>query len=123
MDPKKVKELEKVSVKSFAELQQALKPFLPDAKTGDSAIYKVLVEGLEMVKRQSEFSQRASQMSLDDFGGYIPAMPQSGSYSWVDTLISRRLDAKREDLLITWSLPEGKYTFDAFTRKLEKIDG
>ena len=118
MDLKKVRELEKVTVKSMAELNQALKPFM-----GDTAISKMLIEGLEMVKRQSEYADRAAQMSLDDFGGYPPALPVKGSYSWVDTLIERRLNGKREGLLITWDIPDGKFTFDPFTKKLEKVNG
>lgn len=119
MDPKKVKELEKVSVKTLAELNQALKPFQQD-----SAIYKLLVEGMNLVKRQSAFADRAAETNLEDFGGYNPAMPAPGGhYSWVDTLIDRRLNGKRDGYLVTWSLPEGKFTFDPWTQKLEKLDG
>lgn len=119
MDPKKVKELEKVSVKSFAELEAAVKPFQQP-----SAIYKLLVEGMDLVKRQAEFANRAADTDMADFGGYEPAMPaKGGHYSWVDTLIDRRLNGKREGLLVTWTLPEGKFTFDAWTQKLEKISG
>lgn len=119
MDPKRVKELEKVSVKSYGELEQAIKPFL-----ADSAIYKLLVEGMELVKRQSAFADKAAETSMEDFGGYNPAMPAAGGhYSWVDTLIDRRLNGKRDGFLVTWELPEGKFTFDPWTRKLEKLNG
>lgn len=118
MDPKKVKELEKVSVKSYAELEAAIKPFQQS-----SAIYKLLVEGMNLVKRQAEFANRAADVDAD-FGGYNPAMPaKGGHYSWVDTLIDRRLNGKRDGFLITWNLPEGKFTFDAWTQKLEKVNG
>ena len=117
MDPKKVKELEKVSVKNYGDLQQAIKPFMED-----SAIYKLLVEGLDIVKRQSVFADRAAETTAEDFGGFMPAMPaKGGHYSWVDTLIDRRLNGKRDGLTVTWDLPEGKFTFDAWTRKLEKV--
>lgn len=119
MDPKKVKELEKVSVKNYGDLQQAIKPFL-----ADSAIYKLLIEGMELVKRQSAFADRAAETPLEDFGGYNPAMPAPGGhYSWVDTLIDRRLNGKRDGFLVTWNLPDGKFTFEPWTRKLEKLDG
>jgi hypothetical protein len=117
MDPKKVKELEKISVKNYGDLQQAIKPFQQE-----SAIYKLLIEGMEIVKRQSIFSDRAAETNPDDFGGFLPAMPAPGGhYSWVDTLIERRLNGKRDGLTVTWTLPEGKFTFDPWTQKLEKV--
>lgn len=117
MDPKRVRELEKVSVKNEGELKAALQPFLTD-----SAISKLLVEGMELVKRQAIFSDKAAETPMDDFGGYNPAMPaKGGHYSWVDTLIDRRLNGKRDGLLVTWTLPEGKFTFDPWTKKLEKV--
>lgn len=119
MDAKKVKELEKVSVKTYGELQQALVPFLKE-----SAIYKLLVEGMEMVKRQAEFADRVVDTDPAAYGGYIPAAPaKGGNYSWVDTLIDRRLNGKREGLKVMWTLPEGKFSFDPWTRKLEQING
>ena len=118
IDPKKVKELERVSVTNEGELQKAIQPFMTD-----SAIYKLLVEGMEMVKRQSAYYAKASEVPVEDFGGYQPALPVAGSYGWVDTLIERRLNGKRDGLTVTWSLPEGKFTFDPWTRKLEKANG
>jgi hypothetical protein len=120
MDPKKVRELEKVSVKNFVQLEAAVKPFLAT----ESAIYKLLIDGMNMVKRQAAFADKAAEVNMEDFGGYAPAMPAPGShYGWVDTLISRRLDGKRQGLVITWDLPEGNFTFDPFTQKLEKSNG
>lgn len=119
MDHKKVKELEKVVVKSYGELQRAITPFLQD-----SAISKLLVEGFEIIKRQSEYAKAAMDLDPELFGGYMPATPTSSDYySWVDTLIDRRLNGKREGMIVVWNLPEGKFSFDPFTKKLDQVNG
>lgn len=117
VDGKQFKELEKVSVKSRAQLDTALAPFIK----GDASIAKLLVEGMDMVKRQSKFAE-APTGDIDEYGGFFPAAPPDEQhYMWVDTLITRRLDGKRNGMVIEWDLPDGKFRYDPWTKKLEQL--
>jgi hypothetical protein len=116
VDSRQFKELEKVSVKSRTQLDLALVPFL----NGDTSIGKLLIEGMDMVKRQAKFAD-APAGDVDEYGGFMPALPPSAQhYMWVDTLIARRLDGKRNGMVIEWDLPEGKFVYDPWTKKLEQ---
>lgn len=111
-----IKNFEKVVVNNRSQLENALKPFM-----SDSSIYKLLIEGMNIVKRQLDFKN--AYVSDNDYGGFLPAKPADGNhYVWVDTLIDYRLGGKRDGLVITWTLPEGKFVFDPYTRKLECVD-
>jgi hypothetical protein len=108
-------ELPKVEVKNHAQLLEALKPF-----KADSTLRKLFMEGMEVVKRQSEFKSEDFATN-EEFGGFLPAEPASGQrYSWVDTFIKQRLDAKRDGLKVVWSLPEGEFEFDPWTKDLRQ---
>lgn len=113
---KNVSELEKITVTNHGQLLKALEPFM-----SDTAIRKLLIEGMDMVKRQSELEERYQQLDDKAFGDYKPAIPlRGGHYMWVDTLIKRRLDGKREGFKVVWNLPEGKFAFDPWAKKLER---
>lgn len=114
MDKNKAMDLEKVSVKSKAQLDAALAPFIE----GKAQISKLLIEGMDMVKRQAKFAE-APDGDIDEYGGFFPAAPPDGQhYMWVDTLIMRRLDGKRNGLTIEWELPEGKFQYNPWTKAL-----
>jgi len=116
MNSKDLKELEQVTVTNYNQLVLALEPF-----TKDTTIRKLLVEGMDIVKRQQEFANSAIPTDTEAFGGFMPARPSHGHhYSWVDTLINKRMNGKREGLVIKWTLPDGNFTFDPWTKKLEK---
>jgi hypothetical protein len=117
MTKKDLNELEKVVVKSHDQLVKALEPFM-----AETTIRKLLIEGMDIVKRQDEFITKSDSVKDIDYGGFPPARPKGGHrYSWVDTLIDRRLDGKRNGLKVTWSLSDGQYEFDPWTQKLDKI--
>lgn len=117
MTKKDLNELEKVVVKDFTQLNEALKPFMTD-----TTIRKLLIEGMDIVKRQEKFAEVSNASSEADFGGFMPARPSSGNkYTWVDTLIDRRLDGKRDGLKIIWTLSEGQYEFNPWTKQLDKV--
>lgn len=114
MSKKEVNDLEKVVVENLTQLNKALEPFMTD-----TTIRKLLLEGMDIVRRQNKFAEQ--DVSAADFGGFMPAMPVSGNrYMWVDTLIERRLNGKREGLKVVWNLQEGKFEFDPLTKKLDK---
>lgn len=117
MDRKQAQELEKVSVKSKAQLDAALAPFIE----GKAQISKLLVEGMDMAKRQAKFAD-APTGDVEDYGGFFPAAPPDNQHwMWVDALISRRLDGKRNGLVIEWELPEGKFQYDPWTKALTNV--
>lgn len=112
---KEVDELEKVVVGNLSQLQKALEPFM-----ADTTISKLLIEGMELVRRQNKFAESVNADA--DYGGFMPAAPRGGDrYMWVDTLIDRRLNGKRNGLKILWDLPEGQYEFNPWVKKLDKI--
>ena len=118
MTKKELGELEKVVVKSYDQLVKALEPFMTD-----TTIRNLLIEGMDIVKRQDEFIAKSDAAKDADYGGFQPARPKGGyRYSWVDTLIDRRLDGKRDGLKVTWNLTDGQFEFDPWTRKLEKVN-
>lgn len=115
MSKKELNDLEKVVVENLTQLNKALEPFMTD-----TTIRKLLLEGMDLVKRQSKFAEQ--DISGADFGGFMPAAPHGGNrYMWVDTLIDRRLNGKRAGLKVSWNLPEGKFEFDPWSKKLDKI--
>jgi len=115
MTKKEMDDLEKVTVENLSQLNKALEPFLTD-----TTIRKLLLEGMDIVKRQNKFVEQ--DVSEADFGGFMPAMPRGGNrYMWVDTLIDRRLNGKRDGVKICWNLPEGKFEFDPWSKKLDKV--
>lgn len=117
VDSKQFKELEKISVTNRAQLEVALEPFWK----GDTTIGKLLIEGMDMAKRQAKFAD-APLGDLEEYGGFYPAAPPSAQhYMWVDTLIARRLDGKRNGLFVEWNLQDGKFQYDPYTRKLEML--
>lgn len=118
MTKKDLTELEKVVVKNHGQLVKALEPFM-----ADTTIRKLLIEGMDIVKRQDEFIAKSDSAKDADYGGFKPALPKGGHrYSWVDTLIDRRLDGKRKGLKVTWDLTDGQFEFDPWTKKLEKTN-
>lgn len=118
MDNKQFKELEKISVTNRAQLEAALEPFIK----GDTSIGKLLMEGMDMAKRQAKFAD-APMGDIDDYGGFFPANPPDAQhYMWVDTLIARRLDGKRNDLVIEWNLTDGKFQYDPWTKDLKVVN-
>jgi hypothetical protein len=114
MSKKEVNDLEKVVVENLGQLQKALEPFMTD-----TTIRKLLIEGMDLVKRQSQFAERNHPDA--DYGGFLPVSPPRGDrYMWVDTLIDRRLNGKRDGLKILWNLAEGQFEFNPWDKKLDK---
>ena len=112
---KEIRTLEKIEVKNLDQLHKALEPFMKD-----TTIRKLLIEGMDVVKRQQELSDIAIA-DEEAFGGYMPARPTKGQhYHWVDTLIDRRMAGKRERLVIVWDIPEGKHVFNPWTQELKR---
>lgn len=117
MDKKLLGELKDVKVTNEAELNQALIPFLDDSKS----VRQLLMDGMNIAKKHQEYFEKISQEMPDaDFGGYMPARQTGGHFLWVDLLIAKRLGGKRDKLKIVWSLKDGEFEFDPWTKKLTK---
>lgn len=93
---------------------------------GPSTVRQTLIEGFEMVKNHMEYynASLATQSAVDDFGGFPPAVTPNPSahLTWLDTFIDRNMGGQREGLYIVWDLPEGKFRYDPWSSKLEKVD-
>lgn len=112
--------IQPVKVKSFTELQTALKPFLPGSQ---ATIRKLLIDGFHYVRKQIDYREaqlKALQSAPDD--GYPPIALTSNvddMFTWVDRMIKERLDGKRTGMLISWTLPEGYFEFDPLAGELK----
>lgn len=105
----RVKLIEKVKVTNKAELESALKPFLPGSK---SLIRESLLEGFNIVKNRKEYNEKAGRNFDPDT-----------MLCWVDKLIDQRLAGKRRGLSIAWELSDGKFKFDPWTGELLSSGG
>jgi len=143
-----------IEIRNYHDIQRAIQPFLvkndnskkvtltfhkkdirtngepvPDivtAKVNQYSLYRLLLEGLEMIDRHQRYAKLMDTEPLDgdleeDFGGYVPVVPDNSSYShWVDWLIRKKMGGTREGQLVTWNLDGVKYVFDPRTGKLEQ---
>jgi len=82
MTKKDITELEKVVVQNHGQLVKALEPFM-----ADTTIRKLLVEGMDIVKRQDEFLARSDSAKDADYGGFQPARPASGVVLTVSVMV------------------------------------
>lgn len=94
----------------------------------DSSLYSLLVEGMDVVKKRLELTTKlqAAVQAADA----EDELPTNNMVAWdvdhlrfrVDSLIERRLGGKRHGLRVRWSLEEGEYEFDPYTKKLYKVE-
>jgi hypothetical protein len=93
---------------------------------GQSTVRQTLIDGFTMVKNHLEYhnASLASQSAVEDFGGFPPAVAPNPSehMTWLDTFIDRNMGGRREGLHIVWNIPEGKFRYDPWSSKLEKVD-
>jgi hypothetical protein len=86
---------------------------------------KCLLEGFEMIKRHQELDADAILLDADPdmYGGFKPAaVPKNADRSnWLDNMIRTQMGGRREGLRVVWDTIEGKYSFDPWTAKLEKV--
>jgi hypothetical protein len=95
----------------------------------DTSLYSILLEGLEQIRARIKVTANLEQMikAAEDEGEDLPS---SKNFLWnvdeqrfkVDELIEKRLGAKRSQDKVRWKVREGVYEFDAFQKKLYKID-
>lgn len=104
----------KVEIKTENDIKNAIKRFMPDSKT---EVRKILIEGLNIIKKQKETADKINKVSDEDFGGILPAklINTEKAYSRVDDLIKNRLGGVRDGFKITWTLNNKKYEFDPYT--------
>lgn len=151
---KALSKLPDVEIRNFYDIQRAIQPFLvkndnskqvtltfhkkdirtngepvPDivtAKVNHYSLYRLLMEGLDMIDRHQLYVEMVDTEPLDgaseeDFGGYLPALPDDSGYShWVDWLIQKKMGGTREGAVIVWNLNGVRYVFDPRAGTLEQ---
>jgi len=112
----KPQKIEPIRIISKSQIPIAVSNFLPGS---EAEIRKHLVDGMTKIKERYDFLDQYKSLDQSKFGAYKPIVPEVIAAHWVDELISRRLGAKREGLLIVWELKDGRHTFDPFTGVIE----
>lgn len=88
------------------------------AKVSQLSPRGLLLEGLEIVNKQSKVPHIDFESVKEEFGGYIPAEILAGQHkAWVDWLIKKKLGGKRHGMKIYWDLDK-RYVFDPVTGEL-----
>ena len=113
-------EIEYVKVNNLSELKRAIYPY---SKDGRPESRKLMVEGLEFIKKATAAHEQAEREILenkDAFSGFMPAQmvnPMLG-YHWVDSIIEKKLGGKRSGYIVRWELADGTYEWDAIEDEL-----
>ena len=109
--------LKKVKVLNEADIDDAIEQFMPGS---DSPLRKMLMDGMDMLKKKYEAYERITAIDEDTFGGYKSAALLEPSLGWLDSLLREKLDAKREKMTVYWILDGNKYVFDYNTGRVIK---
>lgn len=112
----KPQKIEPVIVISKSQIPAVVSNFMPSS---DAEIRKHLLEGMNRIKDRLALIEQYKSLDQSKFGQYKPIIPDVVASHWVDELITRRLGAKREDLLVVWNLKDGRHTFDPFTGEIK----
>lgn len=112
----KPQKIEPIIVISKSQIPVVVSNFMPNS---DAEIRKHLLEGMNKIKDRYDLLDQYKNLDQSKFGQYKPIVPEVIASHWVDELITRRLGAKREGLLVVWNLKDGRHTFDPFTGEIK----
>jgi hypothetical protein len=95
----------------------------------DITLYQLLISGLEVVKKRMAAIEQIKDV-IKEAEEAQEDVPVQNMQIWdidrikfnVDDLICRKLGGKRQGLRVRWELLEGIFEFDAFEKKLYKVD-
>lgn len=149
-----VKEFGKpVEISNLLDIRKILEPILNDTNSGkvvefncdikwsadgasgsnnvkghstDSSLYRLLLDGFNVVKQCAEAYKKASDMynnvDIDDVIKLDESIWNVDNMHFnVDSLIHNRLGGKRNGMRVRWTVQEGVFEFDPYERKLFKV--
>lgn len=96
-------------------------------KSKNASLRQTLLDGLAVVKKRIETMSKmreaieSAKSNDESFSTSLQAWDVDKVRFNVDTLIERKLGAKRNGILIRWELPDGVFEYDAFSGKLYEI--
>lgn len=127
-----------IKVKTAADIRKVVSEFLPRPNrsevvcaqvssvdsNGKSVTYQVeaplqcdyrslLIQGMTIVRNRIDAAAK--------YGAAASNLLAVDGHMWVDDLITRRLDGKRDGTRIRWDISEGVFYFDPFTGKLTQV--
>ena len=94
------------------------------AKTKSKSKREYLIEGLDLVKKSSNEMTEEQISTIVNGIEVRPArmIDRLSMKAWVDNLISHWLGARRDGVLITWTLEDGyRYNYDIYEHRLTRI--
>jgi hypothetical protein len=94
--------------------------------SNDASLYRILIDGMNMVKRHQEAVERAKatydELDKDELPSSATALLNIDGVKFnVDLLIKRRLGGVRNGLRVRWTVQEGMYEFDPYTKRLFEV--
>lgn len=106
-------------------------PWSSDGKPGvgrvsgvsdDSNIYKMLIDGFELVRRRREAQESIKEKMAQMEGPLTMQAWDVDNLTFpVDAIINKRLGGKRKGMRVRWEIEEGTYEWDPFINKLFKV--
>ena len=94
------------------------------APTRSRSRREMLIDGLNVIKNQTEIAQKADEDNSIEVNGVVMKQPKLGSNDkgkfWVDPLIKRWFGGYRDGLMICWDVCGYKYFYNAFEHKLHR---
>jgi hypothetical protein len=94
------------------------------AKTKSKSKREYLIEGLDLVKKSTNEMVEEQTSTIVNGIEVKPArmIDRLSMKAWVDNLISHWLGARRDGVLITWTLEDGyRYNYDIYEHRLTRI--
>lgn len=106
----------RIVVTSKSEIRYLVSNYMPSSDTQGR---KLLIEGLNQIKDRIYLENQYANIDHEAFGDFKPIIPVKAATHWVDRMIENAFNAKRDGLLIVWTLKDGKHSFDPFTGEIK----
>lgn len=112
--------LDNVVVKTEPDITRVVAPYSVNGNARE--LFMRGIEELQKAKEAYERTIAELEETGQEMGGYAPAKPADPLLGrhWIDDIIIRRLDGKREGLIVQWKLQSGTYNWDPTSKELKK---
>jgi len=127
-DPRYVKYSQEIELSTLMSTVEDGKnnTYSVSTKTRSKTKREMLIDGIDVVKRQVEATDKIStELGSTEVNGVVMKPPKFGnngeSQSWIDPLIKQWMGGYREKLLICWNIDGYQYRYDIYSHKLDRV--